>query len=112
VLRAIESASIGFLLTDAGLRIDYANQAFVEMLGLQAPEQVCGTSLGCWLELSAADLARLDQQLLRREAATVLLINLQRSPGGSPCVEVHAVAVPDGSDTRWGFTLHWRPRLN
>jgi PAS domain S-box-containing protein len=112
VLRAIEGASIGFLLTDVDLRVEYANPAFIEMLGLRSAEQVCGKSLAGWLELSAADLARLNQRLLQRRAATLPRVKLQCTAGGSPWVEVHAVAVPDGRDTRWGFTLRRGPRLN
>jgi PAS domain-containing protein len=112
VLTAIERASVGFLITDAGLRVEYANRAFVDMLGLHSPEQVCGRPLAFWLELTDTDLARLQGQMAQRQAATVLQTNLHSAGNGSPRVEVHAVAVPDGRHTRWGFTLREQPRLN
>jgi PAS domain-containing protein len=112
VLTAIERASVGFLITDAGLRVEYANRAFVDMLGLHSPEQVCGRPLAFWLELTDSDLALLQGQMARRQAATVLQTVVHSTSQGSRRVEVHAVAVPDGRNTRWGFTLREQPRLN
>ncbi len=112
VLQAIESAGVGFLITDSELRIEYVNRAFVRMLGLLSPEQVCGRPLAAWLTLGDADLARLQGPLAERHAATVLRTSLCNTRSGARLVEVHAVAVPAGRDTRWGFTLRERPRLN
>jgi len=112
VLKAIERASVGFLIADAQLRVEYVNRAFVQMLGLLSADQVCGRPLAAWLSLGDTDLARLQGPLAERHAAIVLRTSLCDTGSGARIVEVHAVAVPAGRNTRWGFTLRERPRLN
>jgi PAS domain-containing protein len=112
VLKAIERTTVGFLITDAQLRVEYVNRACVQMLGLLSADQVCGRPLASWLSLGDADLARLRGPLAERHAATVLHTSLRGAGNGTRFVEVHAVAVPAGSGTRWGITLRERPRLN
>ena len=112
VYEAIEDASIGFLMTDSEFRVEYANRAFIEMIELSSLDELRGTSLARWLELSAGDLARLSEQMARREAVTVLTSNLRSEQNRSRDVEVSAVAVPDEENPCWGFTVCERPRLN
>ncbi len=112
VLKALERSSVGFLITDAQLRIEYVNRACVQMLGLLSADQICGRPLAAWLSLGDADLARLQGPLAERHAATVLRTSLYDAGSGARYVEVHAVAVPAGKSTRWGITLRERPRLN
>jgi nitrogen-specific signal transduction histidine kinase len=112
VLRTIERAAVGFLITDAALRVEYANRAFLQMLKVRSAEQVRGQSLAHWLELSGENLAGLRRQMAQRQAATHLRTTLQRRPHRSACVEVQAVAVHNGRNTRWGFTLSERPPLH
>jgi PAS domain-containing protein len=112
VLKAIERAAVGFLITDAQLRVEYVNRALVQMLGLRSPDQVCGRPLAAWLTLGDAELARLRGPLAEHHAATVLRTSLCDTGNGVRFVEVHAVAVPAGRQTRWGFTLREQARLN
>jgi len=109
VLDAIEQAPEGFVVTDPGLRLSYANRAFMTMAGLESPAQWHGKSLAAWLELSQADLTRLHDQMARREAVTVWKSTLRRSSLPTPEavleVEVSAIAVPDGSERSWGFRI-------
>jgi PAS domain-containing protein len=112
VFDAIESASVGFLVTDSGLRVEYANQSFMDMVGLPAPGQMHGKSLARWLELSEEDLARLQGQMARREASSVMITSLRSERNLLREVEVCAVAVPDDQLTCWGFTVRELPRLN
>lgn len=109
VLDAIEQAPEGFVVTDPGLRLSYANRAFITMAGLESPAQWHGKSLAAWLELSQADLTRLHDQMARREAVTVWKTTLRRSSLPNPEavleVEVSAIAVPDGSERSWGFRI-------
>jgi len=109
---AIEGASIGFLVTDSGLRVEYANQAFLDMIGLPALGQVRGKSLARWLQLSDTDLAGLQDQMSQRQASTVMSAGLRCGPNSLREVEVCAVAVPDGQMSCWGFTVRELPRLN
>ena len=112
VLDAIDGAAVGFLLTDSGMRIEYANQAFTELVRLGSPDHARGKSLMCWLDLSEGDLAQLRDQMLLRRATSVMTAAL-RTESNSPLeVEVCAVAVPDGPHTCWGFTIRELPRLN
>jgi PAS domain-containing protein len=112
VFDAIENTSVGFLLTDAEFRIEYANQAFLDLIELTDAAEVHGQPLARWLALSAADLARLRNQMLQREATSVMAVRLLTEGRTSPDVEVCAVAVPDGHALCWGFTIAELPRLN
>jgi PAS domain S-box-containing protein len=112
VFDAIDNSSVGFLLTDSGLRIEYANQALVDMVELSPPAEMRGKSLARWLEFSPADLARLREQMLQRQATSVMTAHLRTERGSPLEVEVCAVAVPDGTVTCWGFTVRELPRLN
>ncbi len=109
VLDAIEKAPEGFVVTDPELRLSYANRAFIRMAGLDSLAQLQGNSLTLWLELTQADLTRLNEQMARREAVTVFNTTLRRSSlstrGASLEVEVSAIAVPDGRERSWGFRI-------
>jgi PAS domain S-box-containing protein len=105
VLDVIEQAPEGFVVTDTGLRVTYANRAFIDLAGLESPEELRGKSLAVWLELSQPDLARLHDQMARREAVTVWKTMLRRSSLSVREVEVSAIAVPDGKDPCWGFRI-------
>jgi PAS domain-containing protein len=109
---AIESAPIGFLVTDSEFRVEYANQAFVDLVEIRSAEDARGKSLANWLEFSEHDMARLRVQMIQREAATVLRPKLRAGQVLLRGIEVHAVAVPDGQNSRWGFSIRELPRLN
>jgi PAS domain-containing protein len=112
VLDAIESASVGFLMTDSSFKVEYANPAFVEMIELSSVDEVLGKTLTRWLELSSADFARLSEQMSQRKAVTVLTTRLRPDQKRSRDVEVSAVAVPDQENACWGFSIRHRPILN
>lgn len=112
VFEAIEDAAVGFLLTDSALRIEYANQSFLEMIERVGVEAIRGQSLVRWLELSQADLTRLRDQMLQREAVSLMVMRLRTERGFPREVEVCAIAVPDDPHTSWGFTIRELPRLN
>jgi PAS domain-containing protein len=112
VFHALDSASVGFLVTNSGFLVEYANRAFVEMVELNSHAEVCGESLARWLKFSAVDMERLRDQMFERRAATLLCTSLRPQINAARGVEVCAVAVPDGPDTCWGFTVRELPRLN
>jgi nitrogen-specific signal transduction histidine kinase len=112
VFDAIDAAPVGFLIAEAEFRVDYANRAFVEMVGAESHVDVCGNVLTRWLRLTDADLSQLRVQLSQRQAATVLTAQLCPARGRPRRVEVCAVPVPDGHNTCWGFTVRNLPRLN
>jgi PAS domain-containing protein len=105
VFEAIEAATVGFVVTDGELHVQYANPAFIRMVRKSGAEDVQDEPLAHWLELSDQDQARLREQMSLRQAVTVLTTRLRRNPDPSREVEVHAVAVPDGQNPCWGFSI-------
>lgn len=57
-------------------------------------------------------MALLHDQMLRRQATTLMTARLRSEQNLLREVEVCAVAVPDGQSTCWGFTVRELPRLN
>jgi PAS domain-containing protein len=106
VLDVIEQCPEGFVLTDLGLRVTYANRAFIDMAGLDSPEDLRGKSLAHWLEFSQNNLAALETQSKRREAVSVWTTTLRASSFRRQQVEITAVAVPDGAYPCWAFRVH------
>jgi hypothetical protein len=104
VLAELEKARTSFVVTNADMRIEYGNRAFLEMVQVDSIEEIGGCALTRWLELTEADLQRLHRQMERRQAATVLVTTLNAAATVRP-VEVTAIAVPDARHPCWGFTL-------
>ena len=105
VLDAIDAAPEGFVVTDLALHVNYANKAFMQMAALNSTDELQGKSIAHWLELSQADVERLQAQIARREAVSVWNSTLRSSAFRTCAVEVSAVAVPDGEDPCWGFRM-------
>lgn len=101
----LSSTSDGFVMTDPGFRVEFANPAFLHLAGLASAASVEGRSLSQWLEFSPEDLEDLKQQLNERQALTSLRMTLRCGRGSGLDVEVHAVAVPDGPNAGWGFII-------
>jgi PAS domain-containing protein len=112
VLEAIDCAPVGFLITEAGFHVDYANRAFTEMAGVNSEAEVRGSPLTRWLRLSETDLGQLAQQLSERQSTGRLTTQLCSAGSRSRRVEICAVPVPEGEHTWWGFTVSVLPRLN
>jgi PAS domain S-box-containing protein len=112
VFDAIDSAPMAFLVTDSAFKIEYANRAFSKMAGAEAEGELLGNSLLRWLLLTGPDIERLSERLSQRQAADLIAAVMQPNHGKSGQVEVCAVPVPDGVNTRWGFTVRMLPRLN
>ena len=112
VLQALDAAPLGFVITDSGLKIDYANAKFAEMVEVRSQSALQGRSLVRWLKLTAKDLSQLHHQLLQRRAVILLASRLCSSRNRAHHVEICAVPVPDGPDQCWGFSLRPLPRLN
>jgi PAS domain-containing protein len=112
ILAAIDGATVGFLVADADLRIEYANRAFIEMIEAGGLEGLRSQSLQRWLQLTASDSARLQAQMCQRQAVTVLDTTLRSERGSTRRVEVRAVAVPDEQSACWGFSICARPPVN
>jgi len=105
VFEAIEGAVSGFLVTDAELRVQYANPAFAQMIDVASPEEIEGECIARWLELSEEDRTRLQSQMAQSEAVTELFTRLRSARAPVRQVEVRAVAVPSDTAPCWGFTV-------
>jgi PAS domain-containing protein len=112
VFEAIDGAPVGFLITDPGLCIDYANRLFGEMISLGGHARLYGSSVVRWLRFNESDLARLRMQVSDRQAALNFTTELCSARGSSRPVAVCAVAVPDDPEPCWGFTVRELPRMN
>jgi nitrogen-specific signal transduction histidine kinase len=112
VLAAIEGATVGFLIADSDLRIEYANRAFIDMIEVGCLEDLRSQSLQRWLQFTTSDSARLNAQMCQRQAVTVLDTTLHSESGSTRHVEVHAVAVPDEQSACWGFSISARGPVN
>jgi PAS domain S-box-containing protein len=112
VLDAIEAAPLAFVITDSSFKIDYANRAFTTMVGADTQPDVLGNSLLGWLLLTASDVEQLGERLAERRATELVSTVMRPIQGNSRQVEICAVPVPDGADSRWGFTIRMLPRLN
>lgn len=108
VCRALDAAHFGFVMTDADLRIEYANQGFIELIG--GPTRA-GDLVTKWLRLTHTDLFALTTQRALRQAMTRLTAQL-RTVRSRRRVEVYAVAVPDTHACCWGFCIYEAARLN
>jgi PAS domain-containing protein len=112
VLAAIEGATVGFLVADADLRVEYANRAFIEMIEAGCLEDLRSHSLQRWLEFTTTDSDRLQAQMCQRRAVTVLDTTLRSERGSTRHVKVRAIAVPDGQSPCWGFSICARLPMN
>jgi PAS domain-containing protein len=111
VMESIEAAAFGFVVTDLDWRVQYANAAFVEMLGIASMHVPPEAPLTRWLQFSPAHLRALRRQVDERRATSEFSARLQCELGRVRHMEVCAVAVvPSGDERRnvhpcWGFTL-------
>ena len=112
VFETIDESTVSFLVTDSAFRVEYANRAFVEMVGLTARHDVRAAPLTRWLRLSALHLAKLDRQLSDRQAVGELTTTIRTEQDSPRGVAVSAVAAPDGPSTRWGFCIRELARLH
>lgn len=93
------------VVTDGGLRIEYANRAFLELVRVDTHEQIQGRPLAQWIELTEVDLAQLGDGMAQRQAATMFSTNVYVGPMTARRAEVTAIAVPDDREPRWGFAI-------
>jgi nitrogen-specific signal transduction histidine kinase len=112
VFDAVDQASVGFLMAESGLRVEYANRAFIDMIKVGATAELYGTSVLHWLKFSEADLTRLRDQVADHQAVALLTTHLCPVRQPRRRVEVCAIPVPEDRQTSWGFTVRELPNLN
>jgi transcriptional regulator PpsR len=105
LLKVVESAPDGFVVTGPDGRILTANTAFLDLAQLATEEQARGESLGRWLGRPGVDLNVLTASLRQHGSVRLFASTLRGEYGATADVEVSAVAVPDGDQPCFGFAI-------
>lgn len=105
LLRLVESAPDGFVVTDLEGLILTANQAFLDLSQLATEEQARGVSLEKWLGRTGVDLSVLITNLRQRGAVRLFATSMRGEYGSTSEVEISAVAVTEGDQPCLGFTI-------
>ncbi len=112
LLRAVESAPDGFVVTDHEGIIITANAAFLEMAQLHNEEQARGEQLDRWVGTSGVDLDVLTSNLRSRGSVRFFSTTMQGEAGAVSQVEISAVSVRNGGHPSFGYAIrNVGPRL-
>ncbi len=112
LLRAVESAPDGFVVTDHNGLVITANAAFLEMAQLDSEDQARGRALDNWVGESGVDLDVLTSNLKARGSVRFFSTTLRGEDGGSAQVEISAVSVRNGGSPSFGYAIrNVGPRL-
>jgi len=105
LLKVVDSAPDGIVVTGADGRIISANAAFLDLAQLASEEQVRGVSLDHWLGRPGVDLNVLLANLRQHGAVRLFGTILRGEYGSSTEVEISAVAVHNGERGGFGFVI-------
>ena len=105
LLKLVESAPDGLLVTDTDGRIIATNGAFLDLAELISEDQAVGQSLDRWLGRPGVDLRVLTGNLKDHGSVRLFATTLRGDYGTSADVEVSAVAFTNGDQTCYGFTI-------
>ncbi|WP_291295309.1 transcriptional regulator PpsR [Elioraea sp.] len=105
LLKLIESAPDGFVVTGQDGRIVTANSAFLEMTQLATEEQARGEPLERWLGRPGVDLEVLLANLRERGPVRLFPSTLRGEYGAQAEVEISAVSVMNGGKPCFGFAI-------
>ncbi len=112
LLKLVESAPDGFVVTDSSGNILTANNAFLEMAGLSEEELARGESLDRWVGDSGVELDVLITSLRQRGSVRFFTTIVRSEDGGAAQVEISAVAIGNGGQPSFGFAIrNIGPRL-
>ncbi|GAC1347499.1 MAG: transcriptional regulator PpsR [Acetobacteraceae bacterium] len=112
LLRAVESAPDGFVVTDHHGQVITANAAFLEMAQLTHEDQARDRPLETWVGSSGVDMTVLMANLRQRGAVRFFATTLRGQAGESAQVEISAVSVLNGGHPSFGFAIrNVGPRL-
>ena len=112
LLRLVESAPDGFVVTDSSGNILTANSAFLEMAGLAEEDLARGESLDRWVGSSGVELDVLITNLRQRGSVRFFTTIVRSEAGAQAKVEISAVAIGNGGQPSFGFAIrNIGPRL-
>jgi transcriptional regulator PpsR len=113
LLRVVESAPDGFVVTDHEGTIITANAAFLEMAQLLHEEQARGQHLDRWVGTSGVDLDVLMSNLRSRGSVRFFSTTIRGEASGVTQVEISAVSVRNGGHPSFGYAIrNVGPRLH
>ena len=105
LLKLVESAPDGFVVTDPEGRISTANRAFLDLAQLATEEQARGESLDRWLGRPGVDLNVLIANLRQHGSVRLFATTLRGEQGSTADVEISAVSVRHAEQPCLGFTI-------
>ncbi len=113
LLRAVESAPDGFVVTDHHGAIITANAAFLDMAQVLDEHQARGQPLDRWVGASGVDLDVLTANLRDRGSVRFFTTTMRGEAGTVAQVEISAVAVRNGGQPSYGYAIrNVGPRLH
>ena len=105
LLKVVENAPDGLVVTGADGRILAANAAFLDMAQLATEEQVQGEALERWVGRPGVEMAVLIANLRQRGSVRLFATTLRGEFGATADVEISAVAVMNGGAPCFGFAI-------
>ncbi len=112
LLKLVESAPDGFVVTDSTGNILTANAAFLEMAGVADEDLARGESLDRWVGSSGVELDVLITSLRQRGSVRFFTTVVRGEDAGTAPVEISAVAIGNGGQPSFGFAIrNIGPRL-
>ena len=105
VLEVVDSSPDGFVITGLDGRILYANRSFLDAAQLPTAEQVRDQRIDRWLGRPGIDFTLMSNQLREHGSLRAYATSLQGELGSRLEVEICGVAVPEGEQPCYGFTL-------
>jgi transcriptional regulator PpsR len=112
LLKLVESAPDGFVVTDNSGNILTANAAFLDMAGLADEELARGESLDRWVGNSGVELDVLITNLRQRGSVRFFTTTVRSETASVAQVEISAVAIGNGGQPSFGFAIrNIGPRL-
>ena len=105
LLKAVERAPDGFVVTDNTGNVLTANAAFLEMVGMPSEAAVLGEPLDRWVGQTGVDLDVLVSNLRQRGTVRFFSTVLRAEDGGTVQVEISAVEVRNGGHPCYGYAV-------
>ncbi|MEP6547375.1 MAG: transcriptional regulator PpsR [Gammaproteobacteria bacterium] len=105
VLEIVAGAPEGFVVTGLDGRILFVNRAFLDLVQLATEEQAHNESLDRWVGRPGVDFRMLSAQLREHGALRLFATQVRGEFGSNSDVEICAVAVLDGEEPCFGFTI-------
>ncbi len=105
LLKLIENAPDGFVVTDAAGRILSANAAFLDMAQVANDRQAVNERLDRWIGRPGVDLDVLIAGLRERGAVRLFASSLEGELGTSIEIEISAAAVMNSEQRCYGFAI-------